>query len=103
MLGHPQFMESEVEQVKAMTESTLIPSQRSLFDEFLVQVSRFISSQAFTHLSLIGGGAKFLRLGDPPHPLDEPVVLLQQIWREQGQAIGLGEMGEVVDFCQVEN
>ena len=61
-----------------------------------------ISRQAFTHLSLIGGGSNFLRLGDPPHPLNESVVLLEQIWREQGQAIGLSEMWEVVDFGEVE-
>jgi len=31
------------------------------------------------------------------------VVLPQQIWRQQKGTIGLGEMGQVVDFGEVEN
>jgi hypothetical protein len=54
-------------------------------------------------MSFSGGSATSFRLGDPPHALNEPVVLPQQIGREQGRAIRLGEMWEVVDFGEVEN
>ena len=86
-----------------MTKGTLVPSQRSLFNDTLVQLSRLITYHAFTHMSFSGGSATSFRLGDPPHALNEPVVLPQQIGREQGRAIRLGEMWEVVDFGEVEN
>ena len=54
-------------------------------------------------MSLSGRNAPSFRLREPSHALDEPVVLPQQIWCEKNRAIGLGEMGEVVDFGEVEN
>ena len=88
-----------------MTEGSFIPSQLTFLKDSLVQVvSRLISCQAFTHMTLSGRTtSSSFRLGDLSHALNEPMVLPQQIWREQIRAIGLGEMWKVVDLCEVEH